>query len=212
MPAKNTDSSLWKPIALVLLVAVIAILAYAMGRGSRPVPAPDARPEAAPAAEEARRVPAQMSSGADYTVPAVTPSLRGIEGDARAPVEQPPQPAPPAFEAPPAESTPALLAEEPREDPQSCLSLEAAPNRVEVYGASGPAVQLAVRARNRCGRNFSGPRTYFRVSAIAPGGFELASATGHFDGNIPAWGSAETLVAVVCDPTRVAQYRVELWR
>jgi len=181
---------------------VVAILAYALGRGSQPVPARAATPpeamevsEVTPA--EPSAVPEPTPLHADFTFPVMTPALAAVDEGAL-----------PA--APTAEPAPALPEEESREDPETCLTVDAAPNRVEVYGKSGPAVQLAVRTRNRCGRAFSGRHTYFRVYATAPGGFTLSSATGRFDGTIPAWGSAETLIALDCDPTRVARYRVEL--
>jgi len=215
VPSKNADSSLWKPIAFGLFVVIIGILAYAMGRSSSPAPAPAVTPEAAPPAD---REPADTiltagptPSGVDFTVPATSPAFPAIEGNGRAAVEQPaPTPAP--AEASPTESAPVSFDERPREDRESCLTLEATPNRVEVYGASGPAVQLIVRARNRCAIAFSGRVTYFRAYATAPGGFDLATAAGRFDGTIPAWGSAETLIALECDPTRVARYRVEIRR
>lgn len=202
MREKNSDSSFWKLAAFASLVVVIAILAYELGRGRQPVPSRAAIPPEATEVSEVKPaepsiVPEPTPLYADFTFPVMTPALAAAAESAL-----------PA--APTAKPAPALLEEESREDPETCLTVAAAPNRVEAYGRSGPAVQLAVRARNRCGRTFSGRHIYFRVYATAPSGFDLSSATGRFDGTIPAWGSAETLIALDCDPTRVARYRIEL--
>jgi hypothetical protein len=107
---------------------------------------------------------------------------------------------------------PAFLTEpqRPPEDPERCLTLDAQPSSVSAYGVSGPAAQLIVRARNGCSTGFPGPRVYFRAVAISMEGFELASATGRFSGEIRPFSTAETLVAIETDLTRVRSWRVEL--
>jgi hypothetical protein len=51
---------------------------------------------------------------------------------------------------------------------------------------------------------------YFRAVAISREGTELASATGRFSGEIRPFSTAETLVAIETDLTRVRSWRVEL--
>lgn len=98
----------------------------------------------------------------------------------------------------------------PADEPKRCLTLEASPTSVSAYGATGTAVQLTVRARNGCATGFSGSSTYFRAVAVSIEGSELASATGRFSGEIRPYTTADTLVAVEVDPTRVRAWRVEL--
>lgn len=202
------DVSTGKAIVLLLIGGVIALAAYETGRRS---------------AREAAAVPGQPDAGATGGVPAprepAPPDSPPVESGATievplgervptpAPTEVPPPPDPTAPPAPP----PLPAIEERREDePGSCLTLEATPNSVSAYGASGPAVQLVVRARNRCATAFSGPSTYFRVTAAGANGFPFATVNGRFSGSIPPFGTAETLVAITGDVTRVASYRAEL--
>ena len=107
---------------------------------------------------------------------------------------------------------PAFLTEPPRppDEPERCLTLEASPSSVSAYGVSGPAAQLIVRARNACSTGFPGPQVYFRAVAVSMEGSELASATGRFSGEIRPYATAETLVAIETDLTRVRSWRVEL--
>lgn len=203
MGEKNTGFSFRKPSAPALFLGVSVILAYALGCRSEPVSTPASEaPEVAQtpgvAVAGSSPTPAATPLSADFLFPVLTPAPAAAERDA--PVVLTEEPAP------------AFTEEEPREDPETCLTLEASPNRVDVYGSSGLAVQLTVRARNRCSQAFSGRRVFFRAYATAPGGFDLASATGRFTGTIPAWGSSDTLIALDCDPTRVERYRVELVR
>jgi hypothetical protein len=100
--------------------------------------------------------------------------------------------------------------ERPPDSPSRCLTLEASPSSVSAYGAGGAAVQLVVRARNGCVSSFSGPSTYFRAVATSYEGFDLGSAVGRFSGEIRPFGTAETLIAIEVDPTRVRSWRVEL--
>jgi len=195
-----------KAIALLLIGGAIALAAYEFGRRSVREPAlvaaraEERRPEAAPAAPPPPRVePAPIESGSTIEVPLDdAPSTPLSEAAAPAPAEPPaPPPMPP-------------IEERPEDEPGQCLSLEATPNSVSAYGAAGPAIQLVVRARNRCATAFSGPSTYFRVVAAGANGFPFATATGRFAGPIPAFGTAETLVAITGDVTRVATYRAEL--
>ena len=199
-----------KAIALLLIGGAIALAAYEFGRRSVPEPAlVAARSEepgrdAAPVAPPARLVEeAPIESGSTIDVPLgdALPPTPPSEAAAPAPAEPPTQPPMPPM--PPIE-------ERPSDEPGQCLSLEATPNSVSAYGASGPAVQLVVRARNRCATAFSGPSTYFRVVAAGANGFPFATATGRFAGPIPAFGTAETLVAITGDATRVVSYRAEL--
>lgn len=197
-----------KAIALLLIGGAIALAAYEFGRrgvresalvaaksDERGEEAPPVAPPPAPRIE-----PSPIESGSTIEVPlgnelaAVPPS----EAAAPAPTEPAAPPPMPAIE------------ERPEDEPGQCLSLEATPNSVSAYSATGPMIQLVVRARNRCATAFSGPSTYFRVVAAGANGFPFASATGRFAGPIPAFGTAETLVAITGDVTRVATYRAEL--
>jgi hypothetical protein len=113
--------------------------------------------------------------------------------------------------APPT-AEPAFLSAPPRpaDEPSRCLTLEASPSSVSAYGASGAAVQLTVRARNACASGFAGPAVYFRAVAVSMEGSELASATGRFSGEIRPYSTAETLIAIETDFTRVRTWKVEL--
>jgi len=187
-----------KIAAFALVAAAIALAAYEAGRRAERPAAPSNPDPALPTPGPEAPAPTSTESHATFEVPLETP--------AAAPEE--PSPIPPAT---PSRVEPLPLVEErPGDEPGRCLTLEAFPSSVGAYGARGPAVQLIVRARNGCATAFSGPRTYFRVSAAAAAGYELASASGRFAGEIPPFGVAETLVAIETDPTRAATYRVEL--
>lgn len=200
-----------KAIALLLIGGAIALAAYEIGRRSSQAAAPvSERPDAsagdlAPAAprEAVRLEPSPVESGTTIEIPlgGELPGAPATETEAPSPVEQAAAPAP----------APLLSIEErPEDEPNRCLTLEATPNSVSAYGAAGPAIQLVVRARNGCATAFSGQSTYFRVVAAGANGFPFASVNGRFSGPIPAYGTAETLVAITGDATRIATYRAEL--
>lgn len=189
-------SSSLKAIALLLLVAAVGILAYGMGRRRGQY-----EPQPAVGLPASAETPAPNPAIAEAKAPTVTP----------APEVPPPVAAqPPSAPAPPARSEEPPAAESRREDTSTCLTLWATPEHVDAYGAVGPAIQLKVHAQNRCSRSFSGSSVYFRASATGAGGYELASATGRFQGEIPGSGNAETLIALQVDPTRVMVWKVEL--
>lgn len=172
---------------LLLVAAAIALAACRIGERAQP---------------EESAEPAQASAPAD---PAPTPEPVALE-ERSATIEV-------AIREPAAEPTaePAFLTEpRPPDDPERCLTLEARPSSVSAYGVSGPAAQLIVTARNGCSTGFPGPRVYFRAVAISMEGTELASATGRFSGEIRPFSTAETLVAIETDLTRVRSWRVEL--
>ncbi len=199
-----------KAIALLLIGGAIALAAYEFGRRSVPEPAlvaarsEEPGREVAPVAPPAPRVeeaPIESASTIEVPLGHELPSPPPGEAGAPAPAEPPaPPPMPPM---PPIE-------DRPEDEPGQCLSLEATPNSVSAYGAGGPEIQLVVRARNRCATAFSGPSTHFRVVAAGANGFPFATAAGRFGGPIPAFGTAETLVAITGDATRVVTYRAEL--
>lgn len=206
------DVSTGKAVVLLLIGGAIALAAYEFGRRS-PRDAAEApakpgegagerAPDVLPAA--ARVEPTPIELGSTIEVPLGEELPRASAPDA----EMSARPEPPA---PPPVPPPMPVLEERRDDePSRCLFLEATPNSVSAYGAAGPAIQLVVRARNGCATAFSGSSTYFRVVAAGPNGFPLASVNGRFAGPIPAFGTAETLVAITGDVTRVAAYRAEL--
>jgi hypothetical protein len=173
---------------LLLVAAAIAVAACRIGERAQP---------------EESAEPAQASAPAD---PAPTPEPVALQESSATIEVAIPQP----DVAPTAE--PAFLTEPPRptDSPERCLTLEATPSSVSAYGVSGPAAQLIVRARNACSTGFPGPRVYFRAVAISMEGTELASATGRFSGEIRPFSTAETLVAIETDLTRVRSWRVEL--
>ena len=176
---------------LLLIAAVIALTACRMGERARQAEAAD---------------PAQAGATAnDSPLPTPEPiALEESSASIEVAIAPPPAPEPTA--------EPAFLSEPPRspDDPSRCLTLEASPTSVSAYGASGAAVQLTVRARNGCASGFSGPTVYFRAVAVSLEGSELASATGRFSGEIRPYSTAETLIAIETDPTRVRSWRVEL--
>lgn len=209
---ENMGSSSWKRFAVILGLVVVAVLAYQLGRRDQPALEPILVPrneslesEPATKTEQAPR-PASAATAAE---PSAVPYLPRAPGE---PVVGQPEALPsPLPEAPPeGDSGASLFFEEKKEDPASCLTPEAFPKSVEVFGASGRAVQLTVRVRNTCAKPFIGAQTYFRVYAVSHNGFDLASARGHFYGTIPAMGSAETLISVESDPRQVGRYRVEI--
>lgn len=173
---------------LILVAAAIALAACRIGEQAQP---------------EESAEPAQASAPAD---PAPTPEPVALR-ESSATIEV-------AIGEPAAEPTaePAFLTEPPRppDNPERCLTLDARPSSVSAYGVTGPAAQLIIRARNGCSTGFPGPRVYFRAVAISMEGSELASATGRFSGEIRPFSTAETLVAIETDLTRVRSWRVEL--
>jgi hypothetical protein len=175
---------------LLLIAAVIALAACRMGERARQAESAD---------------PAAASATANDSPPATPEPIALEESSASIEVAiAPPAPEPTA--------EPAFLSEPTRspDDPSRCLTLEASPTSVSAYGASGAAVQLTVRARNGCASGFSGSTVYFRAVAVSMEGSELASATGRFSGEIRPYSTAETLIAIETDPTRVRSWRVEL--
>ena len=190
-----------KAIVLLLIGGAIALAAYEFGR--RSTREPDERPvEPTPLAlrEAPQPEPAPVESGSTIELP--------LEREYVAPATA--TEVPPPTEAPPPPPPVAAIEERPEDEPSGCLSLEATPNSVSAYGAAGPAIQLVVRARNRCATAFAGSSTYFRVIAAGANGFPFASVNGRFSGPIAPFGTAETLVAITGDVTRVATYRAEL--
>lgn len=175
---------------LLLVAAAIGLAACRMGERAQPAEAVEPEQASATASEPSPPTPEPV---------ALVESSATIEVAIPAPAPEP-------------TAEPAFLSEPPRppDDPSRCLTLEASPNSVSAYGASGAAVQLTVRARNGCATGFPGPRVYFRAVAVSMEGSELASATGRFSGEIRPYSTAETLVAIETDPTRVRSWRVEL--
>lgn len=195
---------------MLLIGGAIALAAYEIGRRSGQSPPLSgstndaaAEPAAAAPREAMRLEPSPVESGATIEIPlgGELPAAPSIESDVPSPVE--PAAAPPPPPLPP-------IDERPVDEPGRCLTLDATPNTVSAYGSAGPAVQLVVRARNGCATAFSGSSTYFRVVAAGANGFPFASVNGRFSGPIPAYGTAETLVAITGDATRITTYRAEL--
>jgi hypothetical protein len=202
MSRKERGSVSGQTVVLALLVGAIGVVAWLGGR----------RAERAALIERAVRerteAPAPPATGEEAipnSAPAPEDALPGEERSATLEVAvAPPAPEPTAEPA-------VLSARDARaDDPARCLTLEASPNSASAYGATAAAVQLVIRARNSCASGFSGPATYFRAVAVSMEGTELASATGRFAGEIKPYSSAETLVAIETDPTRVRTWRVEL--
>ncbi len=197
-----------RPARVILLSVATVAIAFAAWQGGR----------------RAERIAIEERSPTDAPPPATEKEDPGaglpefsatFEVPVAIPAEE--QPATPAIVptdvariAPAAPPEPAAAPEPPRDEPSRCLTLEASPSSVSAYGSAGPAVQLVVRARNGCATGFSGPSTYFRAVAVSMEGFELGSATGRFSSEIRPYGTAETLVAIEADPTRVRTWRVEL--
>ena len=187
-------------VVLALLVAGIGVVAWLGGR----------RAERAALIERAVRERTEAPAPPTTREAAMPPSAaeESVPGEERSATLEvavaPPVPEPtaePAF----------LSAREPRaEDPARCLTFEASPNSASAYGATGTAVQLVIRVRNSCATGFPGHSTYFRAVAVSMGGTELAAATGRFSGEIKPYSTAETLVAIEADPTRIRSWRVEL--
>jgi hypothetical protein len=200
MSRKERGSVYGQTVVLALLVGAIGVVAWLGGR----------RAERAALIEKAVREQTEASAPpttGEAAIPPSAPEDAGPDEERSATLEvaiAPPAPEPTAEPA-------VLSAREARtDDPARCLTLEASPNSASAYGATGAALQLVIRARNSCASAFSGAATYFRAVAVSMEGTELASATGRFAGEIKPYSSAETLVAIETDPTRVRTWRVEL--
>lgn len=187
-------------VVLALLLAGIAAVAWLAGRRAE-------RAALLAKAESARTEAVAPPAGPEVAAPLTEPASAVPAEEQSATLEvavAPPVPEPTA--------EPAFLSAPPRppDDPSRCLTLEASPNSVTAYGSRGPAVQLVVRARNSCASGFAGPAVYFRAVAVSMEGSELSSATGRFSSEIRPDSTAETLIAIETDPTRVRTWRVEL--
>jgi hypothetical protein len=200
MSRRERGSVSGQTVVLALLLAGIGVVAWLAGRRTE-------RAALLARAERERTEAAASVVGREVPSPLATPegAVTGEEQSATLEVVVAP-PAPEPTAEPAFLSSPPLRADE----PARCLTLEASPSSVSAYGATGPAVQLVVRARNSCATGFPGPSTYFRAVAVSMEGTELAAATGRFSTEIKPYSTAETLVAVEADPTRVRTWRVEL--
>ncbi|MFN2387064.1 MAG: hypothetical protein ABR576_12425 [Thermoanaerobaculia bacterium] len=190
-------------------VLVAAILAYEAGRHGPP-PASPGHPEAESAPTLAADAPVARVDPTPS--PEVAPPA-GFEASAVFVKPIPPlersEPAPPRG-APAPEPPPEVAPQGERRDAARCLRLDVTPTYVEAHRAAGPMVQLTVRAQNDCAFAFEGRQVAFRISATSPDGFELAHAVARFGNDLPAYGTAQTTVDLLCDATRVARYRVDL--
>jgi hypothetical protein len=200
MSRRERGSVSGQTVVLALLLAGIGVVAWLAGRRTE-------RAALLARAERERTEAAASVASPEVPAPPAAPegAVMGEEQSAALEVAVAP-PAPEPTAEPAFLSAPALRADE----PGRCLTLEASPSSVSAYGATGPAVQLVVRARNSCATGFPGPSTYFRAVAVSMEGTELAAATGRFSAEIKPYSTAETLVAVEADPTRVRTWRVEL--
>jgi hypothetical protein len=200
MSRKERGAISGKAVVLALLVAGVGVVAWLGGR----------RAERAALIERAVRERTEASAPPATGETAMPPSApeEAVPGEERSATLEvavaPPVPEPTAEPA-------VFSAREARaDDPARCLTLEASPNSASAYGATGAAVQLVIRARNSCATGFLGQSTYFRAVAVSMEGTELAAVTGRFSGEIKPYSTAETLVAIEADPTRVRTWRVEL--
>lgn len=200
MSRKERGAISGQVVVIALLVGAIGVVAWLGGR----------RAERAALIERAVRERTEAPAPPVTGEAAIPPSVpqEAVPGEERSATLEvavaPPVPEPTA--------EPAVLSarEASADDPARCLTLEASPNSASAYGATGTAVQLVIRARNSCATGFSGQSTYFRAVAVSMEGTELASATGRFSGEIKPYSTAETLVAIEADPTRIRSWRVEL--
>lgn len=200
MSRKERGSISGQTVVLALLLAGIAAVAWLAGRRAE-------RAALLAKSERARTEAPAPPAGPEVTAAPAEPAAAVAAQEQSATVEV--AVAPPIVE-PTAEPAFLTAPSRPPDDPARCLTLEASPNSVTAYGSSGAAVQLVVRARNACTSGFSGPAVYFRAVAVSMEGFELSSATGRFSGEIRPYSTAETLIAIETDPTRVRTWRVEL--
>ena len=189
-----------KAVILLLVGAAIAAAAWQLGRKTEREALRDGSPAAAPA--ETPDAPA-----APPPVEPDEPASSEVEAVYEVPVQSaaeppapPPDPSPPPEWPRPEERRP--------ETAERCVQLTAYPSNVSAFGSSGEVVQLVVRAQNGCGTNFDS--AYFRASAIAPDGREVAAASGRFPGGVRAGGSAETLIALRTKPALGLTYRAEI--
>lgn len=91
---------------------------------------------------------------------------------------------------------------------ERCLALSAwRDTSVESSGA-----HLKITVSNQCSKDFSGPDTWFQVTAISQrNGGSAGSQRGRFQSTIPANGKAETFVDIACNPDDRYDFRVKLW-
>lgn len=196
MSRKERGSVPGRTVVLFLLLAGIGAVAWIGGR----------RAERAALIEQAVRERAEApASPVTGEAPPPERAVAAEEQSATLEVTV----APPVPE-PTAETAFLSVAPRPADDPGRCLTLEASPSSVSAYGATGPALQLVVLARNSCATGFRGESTDFRVVAVSMEGTELAAASGRFRGEIKPYSTSETLVAIEADPTRIRSWRVEL--
>lgn len=198
MSRKKRGSVSGQTVVLILLAAGVGIVAWLGGR----------RAERAALIEKALRerteapvAPAKGEVARRPAAPAAAVAAEELSATVEVAVVPPPPTPTAAFL-----SAPAIRAD----DPGRCLTLEASPSFVSAYGGTGPALQLVVLARNSCATGFRGESTDFRAVAVSMDGTELGAASGRFSGEIKPYSTAETLVAVEADPTRIRSWRVEL--
>lgn len=200
MSRRERGSVSGQTVVLALLLAGIAAVAWLAGRRAE-------RAALLAKAEIARTEAAAPPAGPEVTAPPAEPAAAVPAEEQSATLEV--AVAPPVAE-PTAEPAVLSAPSRPHDDPSRCLTLEASPNSVSAYGSSGPAVQLVVRARNACASGFTGSAVHFRAVAVSMEGSELSSATGRFSGEIRPYSTAETLIAIETDLTRIRTWRVEL--
>jgi hypothetical protein len=182
-------------VAQIVLTVAAALVVHCRARLEPAQPANDP-PRSRVAAENA--VPASEPAPAPTPV-SMEESSATIEVAVAEPVSTPTA-EPVALTAPP----------RPADDPARCLTLDASPAAVSAWGSTGGAVQLSVRARNACATGFPGGSTAFRAVAVSMEGTELGSAIGRFGAGIRPYATAETVVGIEVDVTRVRAWRVEL--
>jgi len=88
---------------------------------------------------------------------------------------------------------------------KNCLALRGEQD-TEVESPSG--IQVRVFGTNRCSEDLSGYDCRFKVSVLSSGRGVIGTQTGHFYGTIAAGETAETILFVTCDPTRVGSIEV----
>ncbi len=180
--------------ATLVLLTVVALAAYWIGRRSGPASRPE--PADSPAAAE----PSTRTEASTAPVTATSQATREEHDVFTVSVPTPPPAAVPT-EAPPAEAEkkPETLQE------QMARCLRFSVSKDTAFSVTN-GVRVRVEARNICAIVFAGAEVWVEVRAIAGNG-TAGRATGHFQTTIPALGTAETLLTVPCDPDKT--YRFE---
>jgi hypothetical protein len=88
---------------------------------------------------------------------------------------------------------------------KNCLALRAEQD-TSVESPSG--IQVRVYGTNRCSEDVSGNGYRFKVSVLSSGRGVIGTQTGHFYGTIASGETAETILFVECDPSRVGSIEV----